>query len=73
MGVSHLQYPAMDTSLLETWIGEGGGVSQPMARREEVPTATASMRARTGGWNDGTYQLPGDHDAFSITTAPSAD
>jgi hypothetical protein len=48
-------------------------MSQSMTKREEVPTATASMGTRTSGWNNGTYQLPGDHDVFFITTAPSAD
>ena len=32
-----------------------------------------SMRALPGGWNDGTYGLPGGNDAFSITTVLSTD
>jgi hypothetical protein len=44
-----------------------------MEGEKKVPITTVSIRARTGGWNNGTYQLPGDHDAFSIVRAPSVD
>jgi hypothetical protein len=63
----------MDQALMETEAGEGGGVSQPMARHEEGSTAMVSMRALPGGWNDGVYQLPGGNDAFSVTTVLCAD
>jgi hypothetical protein len=41
-----------------------------MAGEKRCPMA--SIRARTDGGNNGTYQLLGDYDAFFITTAPSA-
>ena len=73
MGLSHVQHTAMDQALMETEAGEDGDVSQPMARHKEVSTAMVSMRALPGGWNGGTYQLPGGNDAFSITTVLCTD
>jgi hypothetical protein len=44
-----------------------------MEGERKMPITTANTRAREVGWNDGTYQLSGGHDALSIVRASSVD
>jgi len=64
MGVSHLQYPAMDTSLLETWIGVNGKAS---TRREMKRTNDSRNQ------HEFSQRLQRGYHAFSVTIVLSAD